>query len=264
MEDKPMKSKQVLPNAAETRKIGEMLRKSYDTLCNKAYESFKESSNNGEYTWRHENLKLEIASLLYFAYDFAMGTGKNIEMKNKFRDGFLEALLPRIDNVERKRINSRIEEYLNAIRSAHDDIVRQELLLGGVFAKHTGNAEDVFVATWAFLQYGATFRFVADLFEVDGEILNNTPVVNREVKIKKSNNISKEKNWINKNITISGLFMSYMTVLVMVLWLVFCFFITKFMTGYISEDMRNVLVLIIFLPGSFGIYKIMKRYFDRK
>ena len=42
-----MKSKQVLPNAAETRKIGKMLRKSYDTLCSKAYESFKESSNNG-------------------------------------------------------------------------------------------------------------------------------------------------------------------------------------------------------------------------
>ncbi|MFH1629339.1 MAG: hypothetical protein ABIE47_11545 [Pseudomonadota bacterium] len=161
-----MKSKQVLPNAAETRKIGEMLRKSYDTRCNEAYESFKEeSSNKGEYTYRHENLKLEIASLLYFAYDLAMGIGKNIEMKNKFRDGFLEALLPRIDNVERKRINSRIEEYLNAIRSAHDDIVRQGLLLGGVFAKHTGNAEGISITTWAFLQYGATFRFVADLFE---------------------------------------------------------------------------------------------------
>ncbi|MCX5850328.1 MAG: hypothetical protein NTW65_12925 [Deltaproteobacteria bacterium] len=123
----------------------------------------------------------------------------------------------------------------------------------------------IFVLTiWLIKFLFANRNKAEENIHVDEEILNNTKKVNREIKIEKSNNISKEKNWINKNITISGLFTSYIAVLFMVLWLIFCFFITKFLTDYISEDMRNIFVLIMFLPGSFGIYKVTKKYFNRK
>lgn len=141
------------------QEIGRELRKSYDKLCNEALASFKELAEDIE---RSENLELEIASLLYFAFDFGMAAGTETEIRNKIRDAFLEA--KPIDDVEAERISSRVEEYLNELRTEHDR-ERQMLLLGNVFAKHTGNAENIFVVAWASIQYGAAFKFVTDLMK---------------------------------------------------------------------------------------------------
>jgi len=141
------------------QEIGRELRRSYDKLCNEAFESFKELAEDIELP---ENLEFEIASLLYFAFDFGMASGTETEIRNKIRDAFLEA--KPIDELEAERTSSRVEEYLNELRTEHDR-ERQMLLLGNVFAKHTGNEDDISVVTWASIQYGTTFRFVTDLMK---------------------------------------------------------------------------------------------------
>jgi uncharacterized membrane protein YuzA (DUF378 family) len=137
--------------------VGKKLRKSYDRLCNEAFYSFKELGEGREHT---ENLEFEIAALLYFAFDFGMAHGEETETRNKIRDAFLEA--KPINKVEYERITSRVEEYISALKLENDS-ERRQLLLGNVFAKHIGNANDAFVVSWAWLQYGAASKLANDL-----------------------------------------------------------------------------------------------------
>lgn len=137
--------------------VGKKLRKSYDRLCNEVFHSFKELGEGKKHT---ENLEFEIACLLYCAFDLGMAHGKETEIRNRIRDAFLEA--EPINKVEYERIRSRIEEYINALRF-EGDRERQSLLFGNVFAKRTGNADDIFVMTWAWVQYGAAFKLANDL-----------------------------------------------------------------------------------------------------
>jgi uncharacterized membrane protein YuzA (DUF378 family) len=137
--------------------VGKKLRKSYDRLCNEAFDSFKEL---GEDRVIPENLESEIASLLYFAFDLSMAFGKETEIRNKIRDAFLEA--KPINKVEYEIITSRVEEYLSALR-IENDREKQSLLFGNVFAKHTGNAENVFVVVWAWIQFMSTVKLANDL-----------------------------------------------------------------------------------------------------
>jgi len=165
-DSKTKKSNQLeqIPKGEYVHEIGRELRRAYDKLCNEAFESFKELHEDIEVP---QNLEFEIASLLYFAFDIGMASGTETEIRNKIRDAFLEA--KPIDEVEAERTSSRVEEYLNELRTEHDR-EKQMLLLGNVFAKHTGNEDDISVVTWAFIQYGTSFRFVTDLMkEIDSK-----------------------------------------------------------------------------------------------
>lgn len=138
--------------------IAKRLDSSYKKLMKEACVAFKELHED---TVVSENVVLEIAYLLFFAFAYGIVTNcKETDIRNKIRDAFCDAIP--FNKVEYETVNLRGEEYFNVLRTEADQDKRA-LHFGNVFAKHTGYEENIFIVSFAWIQYMHAVKLTHDL-----------------------------------------------------------------------------------------------------
>jgi hypothetical protein len=138
--------------------LGAFLRAAYDDSIITSTNNLREEVSSDAVFMRPAILPLEVAALLYFAFDFGMAAGPEKALRDRIRDGFLQAR-PMPEQLT-DLLADRAEEYARALRSGEE--AQRLFRLGSVFTKHTSSNEDISVTTWAAASFTSWSKLASD------------------------------------------------------------------------------------------------------
>jgi hypothetical protein len=155
------------PEGKNDAMLRRMFRNAFESAYQAAHNSFLDLKNQSDI--KGDFMNSEINALMYFVFDFGISMGPETRIRDTLRELLAASL--ELSVADNDLYCARAKEYLGELQNNLPE-KNKMLNFGNVFAKHTGNPEDMLVVAWVVEQMTSNMELVKKIMD---RILSGLP-----------------------------------------------------------------------------------------